>query len=207
LLIARGNALGKISQDRMRHTIVAVEEGFTAERPVGRQFSSADIRRFPDRASALSAVASGAADVYMGVAPDVNQLLATPKFSALAIVPLQDDELSEASFAVPAGRNTLRNDLNERLMKLDPQHLVQIRARWQDAAAASVAGPRKFVLTEDERAYLLVAGHFARLRHRLSALHLSRRRAPAERNRYRVRRVSVEGVGCQLRAPHVSELE
>jgi PAS domain S-box-containing protein len=134
--------------------VVAVEDGFTAERPVGRKFPSAEIHRFPNRALALNAVVNGAADVYMGVAPDANQLLATPKFSTLAVLPAQDDELSEARFAVPAARSILRNDLNQRLLKLDPEHLEQIRARWPDGVDAAAGDPRKLILSAEERAYL-----------------------------------------------------
>ena len=80
------------------------------------------------------------------VAPGASRLLDAPEFDTLGVVRTENGELNESRFAVPAGRVSLRNDLNERLLKLDSDRLHNIRSassdklqsgcgRWQAACA------------------------------------------------------------------------
>ncbi len=154
ILIARTADFSTISRGGMRQAVVAIEEGYALERLIRERFPDAKIRAYRDGRQALQAVAQRTADVYFGLAPGASRLLDALEFSTLGVVRTDDGELNESRFAVPAGRESLRNDLNERLLKLDSDRLRSIRSESNEKIHPVFGAARPFVMSAQERHYL-----------------------------------------------------
>jgi PAS domain S-box-containing protein len=155
VVIARANEdFASISREGTGRVLVAVEDGFALEHVIREQFPQAQIRVYRDGAHALRAVAQHEADVYFGVAPGASRLLDAPEFNGLAVVQTQSGELNESRFAVPVARVPLRNDLNERLLKLGSERLAAIRSGSQARNGLAAGSHKPLLLSDEERAYL-----------------------------------------------------
>ncbi|MFP3569938.1 ATP-binding protein [Paraburkholderia sp. SIMBA_030] len=135
---------------------LAIEKGFALERSLRERFPRARIETFATTHAALSAVAHGDADAYLGFTPAVRYALATEAFRSLHVAFEESGKISGLRFAVPRNRAALRDQLDRALTSMNPADGAAIRVRWLsgrfDAQAASAA--RRLVLTSQEQAWL-----------------------------------------------------
>ncbi|WP_341315834.1 transporter substrate-binding domain-containing protein [Paraburkholderia sp. IMGN_8] len=135
---------------------LAIEKGFALERSLRERFPRAQIETFASTHAALSAVAHGDADAYLGFTPAVQHALATEEFRSLHVAFKENSKISGLRFAVPRNRAALRDQLDRALTSMNPADDAAIRMRWLsssfDAQAASAA--RRPLLTSQEQAWL-----------------------------------------------------
>ncbi|RDK04312.1 ATP-binding protein [Paraburkholderia lacunae] len=135
---------------------LAVEQGFALERSLRERFPRAQIETFASTHAALSALAQGDADAYLGFTPAVQYALATQEFRSLRVAFEENSKFADLRFAVPRNRGALRDQLDLALASMNPADDSAIRVRWLpgsfDTQAASAA--RRLTLTPEERAWL-----------------------------------------------------
>jgi two-component system sensor histidine kinase EvgS len=115
-------------------------------------------RVYPDIERLADAACNGDVDIVANVmrAADRKGCLTftVPYFVDKSTTVARADGSNEARFAVPEGRIALRNDLNERLAKLAPARIEEIRAHWPDGKSQAADTTPALHLSVDERAYL-----------------------------------------------------
>ena len=115
-------------------------------------------RVYPDIASMANAACNGDVDIAIDVTRAADRrgclTFTAPYRVANTLQTAPDVGFNEARFAIQKGRVTLRNDLNERLLKLVPARIDEIRARWSEGGSRTGDGSSALNLSADERAYL-----------------------------------------------------
>jgi two-component system sensor histidine kinase EvgS len=134
-VVTRKTDAAMLDRTRLPAARIAIERGYALERSLHTRFPRARIEPFVDTPSAMRAVANGEADVYFGLTPSVQHVLAAGEFSGLGIAFEEAGPSGELRFAVPHDRVALRNRIDAALAKLRPADERAIRARWLDAAS------------------------------------------------------------------------
>lgn len=135
---------------------IAVEKGFALERAVHERFPHARFNAYPTTHAALSAVAQGDADAYLGFTPSVQYVLATDEFRSLRMAFEETSKTAELRFGVPRSRAALRDQLDQALASMTPADETAIRVRWLSGNfdARPAASPSRLVLTAQEQSWL-----------------------------------------------------
>jgi hypothetical protein len=135
---------------RRGHSGIATEKGFVLESLLRARFPAAPIERYATTPEALHAVETGAADIYVGLAPVVRYQLATAAFRGLRVAYEERMPVRGLRFAVPRSNTALRDRLDAALSGVKPAAAAELRAQWLDGEPQL----SRFVLSAEERAWL-----------------------------------------------------
>lgn len=130
---------------------VITERDFPAHSAARYRYRSATHLTANDTLEALRAVASGAADVYLGNPYVAAELMARERLSSIALIRPSDLPLDTLHFAVPAADAPLAEALEIALASIPEARMRALRSQWLPALRWQVSG---ITLSEKEYAAL-----------------------------------------------------
>ncbi|VXD08689.1 hybrid sensory histidine kinase in two-component regulatory system with EvgA [Enterobacterales bacterium 8AC] len=134
-------------------TSVAIANNYPPESFIKQSFPNAQITRFPSVYEALSAVANGLNDYYMGDNLTSSATIAQDFNMALSMVKFWGQERKESVFLLPAHQERLKALINHFISAVDEKTHNQITQGWLDKGNLAFM-TEKLNLTSDEKRWL-----------------------------------------------------
>jgi len=132
----------------------AVESGFQMARLLRERYPHAKFLYVRDTRQALDAVATGRADLYVGLRPALEYVVRQSALRGLVLFGAHAEPGGELRFAFPRKRNALRAEVDAGLRRISDSEREQLLARWIAAGATPPASSEHFLLSDSERSFL-----------------------------------------------------
>ncbi|WP_057635408.1 ATP-binding protein [Stenotrophomonas humi] len=142
----------RMMPQRLTGLRVAMTEDYLPQAPLNALFPGAVIDTYASREQALSALAFGRADLYLGDAVSSNYLINLNYFNYVRIYQVLDVPTGGFAFAVHADAERLKSILNSALTSVRGYHSGEILKRW--SGGGSVASSDRVVLTDQEQRWI-----------------------------------------------------
>ena len=131
---------------------IAMTDGYLPRKVVQKMFGGARIELYDSHEKALSAMAFGRADLYLGDAVSSNYLVNLSYFDHVRIYQVLDVSTGGFGFVVQEDAKDLHSILDAALTAARGQNSSGILKRWSGGGAA--ASPRRIVMTPAEQRWM-----------------------------------------------------
>jgi two-component system sensor histidine kinase EvgS len=132
---------------------IAMPSDYLSDAWVEEHYPGASITRYPSAQSALSSVAFGENDYFIGNLISASYLIERNYASTLSIVKVFQDQNTGPRFVFPAGNAPLQRSVNTVLAAITPQQHGSIFRHWSQGQGLGQPAPR-LKLSEKEQRWL-----------------------------------------------------